>query len=93
MEQQKLLEGQAHVFVAALAFLLDRLLEKKLKAAKLSFSPKEALTHLRTVQRRPKQTSLALNTAESRRETNMGGRILSALRVGFMEPWKPKNSS
>ena len=31
---------QAHVFVAALAFLLDRLLEKKLKAAKLSFSPK-----------------------------------------------------
>jgi len=23
----------------------------------------------------------------------MGVRILSALRVGFMEPWKPKNSS
>ncbi len=36
---------QAHVFVAALAFLLDRLLEKKLKAAKLPFSPEEALTH------------------------------------------------
>ena len=35
---------QAHVFVAALAFLLDRLLEKKLKAAKLPFSPEEALT-------------------------------------------------
>ncbi|TFE67154.1 hypothetical protein A7Q09_01470 [Methylacidiphilum sp. Yel] len=61
---------QAHGFVAALAFLLDRLLEKKLKAAKLPFSPEEALTHLRTVQRRPRQTSLAPNTAESRRETN-----------------------
>ncbi|TFE75549.1 hypothetical protein A7K72_01835, partial [Candidatus Methylacidiphilum fumarolicum] len=40
---------QVHVFVAALAFLLDRLLEKKLKLAKLPFSTEEALTHLRTV--------------------------------------------
>jgi|GEM_PF-6160125 len=36
---------QAHGFVAALAFLLDRLLEKKLKTAKLLFFPEEALTH------------------------------------------------
>ena len=41
---------QAHGFVAALACLLDRLLEKKLKAAKLPFATEEALAHLRTVQ-------------------------------------------
>ncbi len=84
---------QAHGFVAALAFLLDPLLEKKFKAAKLPFATEEALAHLRTVQRRPRQTSLAPNTAESRRGTNTRGRILSALRVGRLVPWKPKNSS
>ncbi len=40
---------QAHIFVAALAFLLDRALEKKLKAARVAMSVAEALKALRTV--------------------------------------------
>jgi transposase len=40
---------QAHIFIAALAFLLDRALEKKLKAARLPMSAAEALKALRTV--------------------------------------------
>jgi transposase len=40
---------QAHIFVAALAFLLDRALEKKLKAARVAMSAAEALKALRTI--------------------------------------------
>jgi len=40
---------QAHIFIAALAFLLDRALEKKLKAARVPMSAAEALKALRTV--------------------------------------------
>jgi transposase len=40
---------QAHIFVAALAFLLDRAIEKKLKAAGVPLSSQEALKALRTV--------------------------------------------
>ena len=40
---------RAHIFVASLAFLLDRALEKKLKAAGLDLSSKEAWQLLKTV--------------------------------------------
>src|SRR6266576_1399284 len=40
---------QAHIFVAALAFLLHRAIEKKLKAAHLDISATEALTVLKSV--------------------------------------------
>jgi transposase len=40
---------QAHLFVAALAFLLHRAIEKKLKAARLDLSATEALHLLRSV--------------------------------------------
>ncbi|MBT9165661.1 MAG: hypothetical protein DDT25_00315 [Chloroflexi bacterium] len=40
---------QAHIFVAALAFLLERALEKKLKAAGSNLSGKAALKALRTI--------------------------------------------
>lgn len=40
---------QAHIFVAALAFLLDRALEKKLKAARSILSAAQALRALRTI--------------------------------------------
>ena len=40
---------QAHIYVAALAFLLHRAIEKKLKAARLDLSATEALTALRSV--------------------------------------------
>ena len=40
---------QAHIYVAALAFLLHRAIEKKLKAARLDLSATEALTILKSV--------------------------------------------
>jgi transposase len=40
---------KAHIFIAALAFLLHRAIEKKLKAARLDLSSTEALQALRTV--------------------------------------------
>src|SRR4029077_1599 len=40
---------QAHIFVAALAFLLDRTLEKKLKAAGLPLSSLQAIEALKTI--------------------------------------------
>jgi transposase len=40
---------RAHIFVAALAFLLARALEKKLKAAKVPMSSTQALEALRTM--------------------------------------------
>jgi transposase len=40
---------EAHIFVASLAFLLHRAIEKKLKAAGQDLSATEALQTLRTV--------------------------------------------
>jgi transposase len=40
---------EAHIFVAALAFLLHRAIEKKLKAARLDLSATQALTALKSV--------------------------------------------
>ena len=41
---------KAHIFVAALAFLLERMLEKKLKGARSILSVKDALEALHTIQ-------------------------------------------
>ncbi len=46
---QKESRVRAHIFVAALSFLLERVLEKKLKAAGVSLSAREALQALNTV--------------------------------------------
>lgn len=46
---QKASRVQAHVFVASLAFLLDRALEKKLKSAGMDISSREAWQLLKTV--------------------------------------------
>ena len=46
---QKASRVQAHVFVASLAFLLDRALEKRLKSAGLDISSREAWQLLKTV--------------------------------------------
>jgi len=40
---------RGHIFVAALAFLLERALEKKLKAKRVGLSPRDALQALETV--------------------------------------------
>jgi transposase len=44
---------QAHIFVAALAFLLHRAIEKKLKATGLDLAATQALTALKSVRARP----------------------------------------
>lgn len=46
---QKAHRTEAHIFVASLAFLLDRALEKKLKSAGMDISSKEAWQLLKTV--------------------------------------------
>jgi len=46
---QKPHRTQAHIFVASLAFLIDRALEKKLKSAGIDISSKEAWQLLKTV--------------------------------------------
>ena len=83
---------QAHVFVAALAFLLDRLLEKKLKAAQLPFSSEQAWVALRTLH------VVDVDIGGMRRRgvttgSQQARRILSALRLGSLEPWNPQKSA
>ncbi|CAB4244493.1 conserved protein of unknown function [Methylacidimicrobium sp. AP8] len=76
---------RAHVFVAALAFLLDRLLEKKLKAANLPFSSEQAWAALRTIH----LVDFSFGS-EKRRGVTAGNhqarQILSALRISAREP-------
>ncbi|CAB4243948.1 conserved protein of unknown function [Methylacidimicrobium sp. AP8] len=76
---------RAHVFVAALAFLLDRLLEKKLKAANLPFSSEQAWVALRTIH----LVEFAFGS-EKRRGVTAGNhqarQILSTLRISAREP-------
>jgi transposase len=78
---------QAHIFVAALAFLLHRALEKKLKAAGLDLSATEALTALKSV----RVVDIALGDGTTKRSVTRGtaraARILAAL--GLTEPDPP----
>ncbi len=80
---------EAHLFVAALAFLLHRALDKKLKAAGLDLSPPQALEALRTV----RVVDIALGTGQSKRGVTCGsGRcapILKALEMTDLEPPEP----
>ena len=72
---------QAHIFVAALAFLLHRALEKKLKAAGLDVSATEALEALRTV----RVVDIDLGQGSVKRSVTRGSaraaRILSAVGI------------
>jgi transposase len=76
----------AHIFVAALAFLLHRALEKKLKAAGLDLSATEALQVLRTV----RVVDFRLGDGQTKRSVTRGSgraaRILSALRITQLDP-------
>ncbi|VVM08108.1 hypothetical protein MAMT_02110 [Methylacidimicrobium tartarophylax] len=77
---------RVHVFVAALAFLLDRLLEKKLKAAHLLFCTEQAWAALRTIH----VVEFSLGKAKRRRVTagnHQARQILSAFRIAAWEPW------
>jgi transposase len=79
----------AHLFVAALAFLLHRALEKKLKAAGLDLSATEALQALRTV----RVVEIHLGNGHTKRSVTRGtaraARILSALGITRLDPPTP----
>src|SRR5437867_216466 len=83
---QKASRVQAHVFVASLAFLIDRALEKKLKSAGIDISSKEAWQLLRTV----RVVDIDLGNNESTRSVTQGSaraaRILKAVGIKNLDP-------
>jgi transposase len=90
---QKARRVQAHIFVASLAFLLDRALEKKLKAAGLDLSSKEAWQILKTV----RVVEIDLGNGEQQRSVTQGtpraARILRALGISHLDPDAKAKSS
>lgn len=80
---------QAHIFVAALAFLLHRAIEKKLKTAGLDLSATEALQVLRSV----RVVDFTLGRGERKRSVTRGthraAQILSALHLTDLDPPTP----
>jgi transposase len=80
---------QAHIFVAALALLLHRALEKKLKAAGLDLSATEALQALRSV----RVVDLTLGGGQMRRSVTRGtaraAQILASLNITDLDPPTP----
>ena len=84
---------QAHIFVATLAFLLHRALEKKLKAAGLDLSSTEALQALRSV----RVVDFTLGPGQRKRSITRGteraARILAALGITDLDPPTPPNGA
>ena len=80
---------EAHIFVAALAFLLHRTIEKKLKAAALDLSATEALTALKSV----RVVDINLGKAASKRLVTRGSQraaaVLRALAITDLNPPTP----
>ena len=80
---------EAHIFVASLAFLLHRAIEKKLKAAGQDLSATEALQVLRTV----RVVDLTLGAGKTKRcvtrGTTRAAQVLDALSVTELEPPTP----
>jgi transposase len=83
---QKASRVQAHVFVASLAFLLDRALEKKLKAAGMDISSREAWQLLKTV----RVVEIGIGSEKSARSVTQGSgraaKILSLLGLKNLDP-------
>ena len=80
---------QAHIFVAALAFLLHRAIEKKIKAAGLDLSATEALTALKSV----RVVEIDLGDGASKRSVTRGTQraasVLRALAITDFDPPAP----
>jgi hypothetical protein len=80
---------QAHIFVAALAFLLHRAIEKKLKTARLDLSATEALTTLKSV----RVVDIDLGDGTTKRSVTRGTQraaaVLRALGIAELEPPTP----
>jgi hypothetical protein len=83
---------RAHIFVAALVFILDRALEKKLKAAGVPMSSDQALEALRTMH----VVDIRVG-AEIRRGVTGGNhqtrQILAALGISDREPLQAQSST
>jgi transposase len=80
---------QAHIFVAALAFLLHRAIEKKLKAAGLDLSATEALQALRSVRVVDFTVDAGPRKRSVTRGTDRAARVLSALGITELDPPTP----
>lgn len=80
---------QAHIFVAALAFLLHRAIEKKLKTARLDLSTTEALTALKSV----RVVDIDLGNGTTKRSVTRGTQraaaVLRALGITDLDPPTP----
>ena len=80
---------QAHIFVAALAFLLHRAIEKKLKATRLDLSATEALRALRSV----RVVDIDLGNGTTKRSVTRGTQraasVLRALAITDLDPPNP----
>lgn len=77
---------EAHIFIASLAFLLDRALEKKLKSAGLDLSSQQAWQTLKTV----RVVDIDLGNGEHKQSVTQGSRraaaILSTLGIKDLDP-------
>jgi transposase len=83
------LRVKAHIFVAALALLIQRLLHRRLQEAGIDFSPERALQALSTI----RQVSLRLEDQAERRGVSGGCpdalRVLKALKLTDLKPPSP----
>jgi transposase len=80
---------EAHIYVAALAFLIHRAIEKKLKAARLDLSATEALTALKAV----RVVDIDLGDGTTKRSVTRGTQraaaVLRALGITDLDPPTP----
>jgi transposase len=88
---QKASRVQAHVFVASLAFLLDRALEKKLKSAGMDISSREAWQILKTI----RVVEIGTGPGKTARSITQGSgraaKILAILGLKNLDPDSQKN--
>jgi transposase len=84
---------EAHIFVAALAFLLHRAIEKKLKATRLDLSATEALSALKSI----RVVDIDLGDGTTKRSVTSGTQraaaVLRALGITSREPPTPPTGS
>jgi transposase len=80
---------QAHIYVATLAFLIHRAIEKKLKSARIDLSATEALTALKSV----RVVDIGLGDGTSKRSVTAGSQraamVLRALGIEEINPPDP----
>jgi transposase len=84
---------EAHVFVATLAFLLDRMLEKKLESAGLDLSSREAWQALRSIRLVQFENADGTKTVRVSTGTSRAASILNAAGVRDRCPPEPPDDS